>query len=103
MLEVGACISSRTLSFACSITGCKGTRICSPAIAFAGTQGCDPVTKHTCKETLPYAPTTFPDGFQLPEREGRSCLLAEGLAGIAGRGSCRGNKREDRNWRTGFV
>lgn len=92
VLEVGTCISPRiSVCSACSITGWKGTRICTPAITPAGTQGC--VT--TREQTLPYAPTTFPDGFQLPEREGRSCLTSEGLPRSAGRKQGRGQELEN--------
>lgn len=46
---------------------------------------CDPATKTTCKETLLYAPTSFPYGFQFPEREGRICLILERLVRNDGR------------------
>lgn len=92
VLEVGTCISPRiSVCSACSITGWKGTRIGSPAITPAGTQGC--VT--TREQTLPYAPTTFPDGFQLPEGEGRSCVPPEGLRRSAGRKHGRGQELEN--------
>lgn len=46
---------------------------------------CDPATKTVCKETLLYDPDTFPDGFELPEKEGRSCLISKRLVGSVGR------------------